>query len=122
MSEWIEHDGMGYPVPVGTRVSYRYADGEGGMVTIKGRADIDGFRRENGDIKWSPWYWGRLVHIRNRLKNWDKRIIAYRIINDGEESKREARSELFKKMIEGVAPVGGEPKLPAPKKKVKVSG
>lgn len=122
MSEWQKHDGMGCPVPVGTRVAYRRANGDEGEVTIKGMADPDGIVRKNGKAEWSTWCWAKVAHAPYILIDFGARIIAYRIINDGEESKREARSELFKKMIEGVAPVGGEPKLTAPKKKVKVSG
>lgn len=123
MSEWVEHDGMGYPVPIGTRVNYKYADGEEGEVVIKGRADASGFRRENGNVKWSPWFWRKLAHMSSTLKNYEKRIIAYRIVDDGAEAetkRREARMDTFRKMADAVSPIAPDPKLPAPKKRERV--
>lgn len=118
MSEWIEHDGMGLPVPLGTIVVVKLNCGDI-VGPYKAGMHHENDRNLRGKDQYSAWHWACPENYFgfNALS-----IVAYRIVNDGEEAKREARSELFKKMIEGVAPVGGEPKLPAPKKKVKVSG
>lgn len=115
MSEWQKHDGSGLPVSVGTMVIVKRMNGEISQPFAAGTKTAG----KALNPLHSNWHW---TDRGIKTPDFPTFIVAYRILNDGEEAKREARLELFKKMIEGVAPVGGEPKLPAPKKKVKVSG
>lgn len=123
MSEWIEHDGMGYPVPIGTTVFVKRACGDESQFVILGRSPDVGYRFENGVMVWCSWHWGKLHNYSHFLNGWDNRIVAYRIVDDGAEAetkRREARINTFRKMVDGVSPSSPDPKLPAPKKRERV--
>lgn len=118
MSEWIEHDGSGLPVPVGTIVVVRYFSGQLSEPYPAGTI-VD---TENP----APWGWNCSWHWSHRgmrFVNHPQNIVAYRIVDDGAEAetaRREARMKTFRNMVDGVSPPTSDPKLPAPKKRERV--
>ena len=83
--KWIEHDGKGYPLPRGSLVEVRKANGKEEVVRLRCLADANGILPEG---KRSPWFWG-IVTV---YDPYGSRIIAYRR-HDTPESETERRSK-----------------------------
>lgn len=88
MGEWIEHDGMGLPVPVGTMVQVKLRNGE-----IEGPFGAGTIHPGHYQIvpEWSKWHWAM-----PSCRAYFDGIIAYRLSDTDDKAKREARIELFR--------------------------
>lgn len=100
MSEWILHDGLGYPVPAGTRVEWLRPTGEMGVVTVTHAAGASG--RDPQDGSWSPWFWAVAQAASTKVTNFHRRIVAYRLAIDpqAEMDRISARQDMFRKIAE----------------------
>jgi hypothetical protein len=90
---WIEHDGKGYPVPDGTEVTVRFRNGETGDFRIEGK-----YRNvPNGILVGSRCIWFWALHRGHPGINHNYDAVAYRIHDNGEQAKRQARIEAIRK-------------------------
>jgi len=111
--EWIEHDGSGVPVPVGTMVDMRLRSGAevygaavgGGKITQNGEFSTSEVSRPE-----SAW-----VHVPGCLHA-RAEIIAYRLAIDpqAECDRISARQAMFRKWANRETTPAKEPKLPRP--------
>lgn len=91
MSGWIEHDGTGRPVPLGTSVEVRMFNGD--VQSFKAGAatfDLDGTPIDRSRGRWSGWDYSDGGPMAPKFR-------SYRILTDG--SGRERATVLFRSWL-----------------------
>jgi hypothetical protein len=102
MSEWVEHDGTGCPFEFGKRVTVWRLNGQVEMTVV---GEVYARHRKTGEVRVasadpgefipSSWEWSSMPdHLH------DLCVIAYRLHDNGEQAKREARIASLRKMAQ----------------------